>query len=137
MRTNTKPDFLEVLRVLISYDVDFIVVGGVGAVLQGAPIMTFDLDLVHSRAPENIERILLALDSIDAIYRAQPDRRIKPDVSRLSSTGHQLLITRFGPLDLLGTIGIGAGHSYEELLAKTIEMEVAGGLAVQYWISRH
>jgi hypothetical protein len=40
--------------------VDFIVVGGVAAVLRGAPVSTFDLDVVHSTAPENIGRLLAA-----------------------------------------------------------------------------
>jgi len=31
-------------------------------------------------------------------------------------------MTKFGPLDLLGTIGI--GHSYEDLLKHTVELKV-------------
>jgi hypothetical protein len=46
-------DFLALLRILVAHGVDFIIVGGVSAVLQGAPISTFDLDLVLSRAPDN------------------------------------------------------------------------------------
>jgi hypothetical protein len=45
------PDFLEILKILVSNEVDFIVIGGVCAVLHGAPVTTFDLDLVHSRVP--------------------------------------------------------------------------------------
>lgn len=56
----------ELLRLLMRHRVDFIVVGGVAAVAQGAPVNTFDLDLVHSRAPENIERLLGALRERDA-----------------------------------------------------------------------
>jgi predicted nucleotidyltransferase len=129
VRTKTKTDFLEVLRVLIKHEVDFIVVGGVSAVLQGAPVNTFDLDLVHSRDSENIVRLLRALDSLDAIYRAQPDRRIKTSAAHLSSLGHQLLLTRFGPLDLLGTIGSGRG--YEELLAHAVEMKLDDNLRIR------
>ena len=130
MRTKTKKtDFLEVLRVLLAHEINFIVVGGVSAVLQGAPITTFDLDLVHSRESENIERLLRALDSLDAIYRAQPDRRIKPTAAHLSSPGHQLLLTRFGPLDLLGMIG--AGRGYDELLAQSVEMKVDDELRIR------
>ena len=33
-------------------------------------------------------------------------------------------MTRFGPLDLLGTIG--ANHGYEELLRHTVELQVSG-----------
>ena len=129
MKTKTKTDFLEILRVLLAYEIDFIVVGGVSAVLQGAPIATFDLDLVHSREPENIKRLLRALESLEAIYRAQPARRIKPTAAHLSSPGHQLLLTRFGPLDLLGMIGSGRG--YEQLLAKTVEMKVDDELRIR------
>lgn len=42
---NTTSDFLEILRTLSEYKVDFIVVGGVCAVLHGAPMTTFDLPL--------------------------------------------------------------------------------------------
>jgi hypothetical protein len=55
------PNFLSILRTLRKQKIDFIVVGGVGGVLQGAPITTFDLDVVHSRDPVNIERLLAAL----------------------------------------------------------------------------
>jgi len=112
------------LRTLVEQGSDFIIVGGVSAVLQGAPLTTFDLDLVHSRTPENIDRLLSALWELDACYRGQGERRITPDSSHLASSGHQLLMTRFGPLDLLGTIG--ANHGYDDLLAYCEEMQVAG-----------
>jgi hypothetical protein len=35
----------QINRVLVAHEVEFIVVGGVAAVLQGAPITTQDLDL--------------------------------------------------------------------------------------------
>ena len=40
-------DFLSILNALSVHDVEFIVVGGISAVLQGAPISTFDLVVVH------------------------------------------------------------------------------------------
>ena len=55
------PRFKEALEVLGHHHVDFIVVGGVAAVLGGAPISTFDLDIVHDRAPANVARLLSAL----------------------------------------------------------------------------
>jgi hypothetical protein len=124
-----KPDFLAILQTLAKYQVKFIVVGGVGAVLQGAPISTFDLDLVHSRMGKNVDRLLSALKALDAHYRTPEAREIMPARSDLSSPGHQLLITRFGPLDLLGAIG--KGHGYEELHSRTVEMKVGIGLSVR------
>ena len=122
------PDFLEILRILSGHKVDFIVVGGICGVLHGAPVTTFDLDLVHSRSQDNLNRLISALEELDPYYRGRGDQRLKPGLSHLSSPGHQLLMTTFGPLDLLGAIGI--GHSYDDLMKHTVVLEV-GGLQVQ------
>ena len=125
MEKNQLPDFLEILKVLTKHKVDFIVVGGVCAVLHGAPVTTFDLDLVHSRSSQNLASLMSALNELDAYYRGRGDQRLKPKRLHLSSPGHQLLMTNAGPLDLLGTIGV--GHSYKDLLEHTVELG-AGGL---------
>ena len=78
---------------------------------------------------ENVAKLLRVLGSLDAIYRMQPDRRLKPDASHLSSPGHHNLITNCGPLDVLGTIGRGLG--YEDLLPHTIEMDIGEGVRVR------
>ena len=54
---------------------------------------------------------------------------MRPGVSHLSSPGHQLLMTKAGPLDLPGVIGKSSG--YNELLEHTIQMEVGSGLPVR------
>ena len=110
-------------------DVDYIVVGGVAAVLQGAPVATFDLDLVHSREPENLNRLLAALDFLEARYRTLGAETARPTYSHLVSPGHQLLMTRWGPLDLLGTIGEAQGYS--ELLDRTVTLGAGQDLSVQ------
>jgi hypothetical protein len=118
--------------VLTDHQVAFLVVGGVSAVLQAAPVNTFDLDVVHSREPENLTRMLAALQSLDSYYRGQGTRRIKPGLSHLASPGHQLLSTRAGYLDVLGTVGaVGAERGYEELLPHTIEVDLGAGLRVR------
>jgi len=96
-------------------------------VLEGVPVHTFDLDVVHSREPGNIGRLLAALESLEAAYRARPE--LRPDVSHLASPGHQLLMTRFGPLDILGMIG--RSRNYADLLPHAHELEVADGLRVR------
>jgi hypothetical protein len=125
----TSTDFLAILQRLREHEIDFIVVGGVCAILQGAPITTFDLDLVHSRESQNVDRLLAALDTLDAHYREPASRGIKPNRSHLSSPGHQLLMTCFGPLDLLGAIG--SGHDYPNLLSQSVEMEISSKLKVR------
>ncbi len=49
--------YLDQLRVLVGHEVEFIVVGGVAAILEGAPISTFDLDIVYRRSDENNARL--------------------------------------------------------------------------------
>jgi len=122
-------DYLAILKTLRSHGVDLVVVGGVCAVLHGAPLATFDLDVVHSREPHNLARLMAALEELDVHYRIPGRRDKKPGPSHLASAGHQLLMPRFGPLDLLGTIG--QGHDYGQLLHETVELEIGGGLKVR------
>ena len=120
--------FRTVLRTLVDHGVEFIVVGGVAAVLVGAPINTFDLDIVHSRDPENIARLLAALRELEACYRHHPQRPT-PSESHLASDGHQLLMTRYGPLDVLGKIG--KGWAYPDLLPHSCVQELSADLRLR------
>jgi hypothetical protein len=122
-------DFLRAIQVLLKYEVDFIVVGGIAAVLHGAPINTYDLDVVHSTEAENIQRLLFALAELDAVYRIQPERRLRPNASHLSSPGHQLLKTVFGSVDFLGTIG--NHQTYQDLFPHSVEMDLGPNLRVR------
>ena len=123
------PDFHGMLKVLLNHEIEFIVVGGVCAVLHGAPITTFDLDVVHSRDPKNLRKLVSALQKLDAYSRIQPERRLRPHLEHLSSPGHHLLMTSLGPLDLLGTIG--SDQSYEDLLRLSVELQVGMKLKVR------
>src|SRR5215471_18910100 len=112
------PKFKEALEVLARHHVDFVVVGGVAAVLAGAPISTFDLDIVHDRSATNVARLLNALTDLDARYRDLTGRVLRPEARALEGEGHHLLLTRCGPLDVLGNIGL--GRSYQDLIADSI-----------------
>ena len=117
------------LRCLREQDVQFIVVGGLAAVLNGAPIHTYDLDIVFSLEPDNIDRIMTTLQKLGAVYRIQPERRLRPTRDHVAAGGHMNLLTRFGPLDLLGTIGRDLGYS--DLLPKSNEMDLGDGMRVR------
>jgi hypothetical protein len=122
------PRFKEALEVFARHDVELIVVGGVAAVLGGAPFATFDLDVVHARNDANVDRLRAALDKLEARYRDPAGRLLRPEASALAGTGHHLLLTRYGPVDLLGAIG--QDRSYEDLLPDTAIIEL-GGLSVR------
>lgn len=123
------PKLRRIFRALVDRQVDFIVVGGVCGVLHGAPLNTFDLDVVHSREPENIDRLLAALKSLRARYRTPGKRSMAPQKSHLASPGHQLLMTDAGALDLLGSIG--HDHVYQDLLHRTTLVKVSKDLSVR------
>ena len=107
-------DFLQLLGVLCEHEVRFVVVGGACAVLHGAPLQTLDLDIVHERSAENVQRLVRALESLQACYREHlPGKVLRPLAKDLAGRGHHLLMTRAGPLDVLGAIGHDRGH--EEL----------------------
>ena len=120
--------FSEILRLLAMNEVEFIVVGMTAGVLQGAPLTTFDLDIVHRRTPENVARLLSVLGELEAVHRHDP-RGLSPRESHLLGPGHQFLSTTKGDLDCLGSID--DGKSYEELLAPAVEMRLTSGLSVR------
>jgi len=116
--------FADILQILRRHDVDLILVGGIAAVLEGAPVSTFDLDIVVRPTPENQGRLLAALLDLNARYRDPAGRHIVPDAAKLETMRIHRLMTDFGPLDVLQTIG----HSlaYPDLVGQTIDYEIEG-----------
>lgn len=104
----------------------FVLVGGVAAVVEGAPIATFDLDVVPDRAARNVDRLMSALAELEAHYRGRP--HLRPARDAVLGPGHHLLMTRYGPLDVLGVIG--KGRDFHALLQHSHRRAV-GGTALQ------
>jgi predicted nucleotidyltransferase len=116
-------DLTTLLERLAASGVEFILVGGLAAVAQGAPVTTFDVDIVHRRSEENVDRLIGFLAGIEAHHR-RPAPPLPPDRSALLGPGHSLFTTQLGPLDVLGTIDLGL--SYEALLADAIDVDLDG-----------
>ena len=91
-------------------------VGGLAAVIQGAPFTTIDVDIVHDQSPENLAKLLAFLKSVNAHFRRPDDKVIKPRAEDLSGKGHALFSTRSGPQDVLAIIE--EGKTYKDLLTK-------------------
>lgn len=103
--------FRRILELLEGNGVEYVVVGGVAAVLQGAPMSTFDIDALVKIDPRNIERLHRALVGLDARYREHAN--LRPTLADLAAGGHLLLITDSGPFDVLGSIS--GGKRYEDV----------------------
>src|SRR5205809_7918905 len=54
-------DLGQIIPPLVRAKVDFILIGGMAAILHGSARVTFDVELVYSRAHKNIERLAAAL----------------------------------------------------------------------------
>lgn len=102
--------------------IEFAVVGGTAAVLLGVPMTTEDLDIVHRRAEDNVERLMNWLLSHDAFHRLDlARRRLPPARAALLGTGHLNLQTSLGKLDVLCELRPGEG--YDEILPETVILE--------------
>jgi predicted nucleotidyltransferase len=115
----------ELLKALSDGDVEFVVVGGVSAVLNGAPIVTQDLDVCYRREETNLERLAAALKPFDPRLRGLPpglpDRF---DIHSLRLGANFTLTANNHALDLLATMsGIG---SYEDIIQSTESRQVFG-----------
>ena len=123
------PDRADDLVVLSLHEagVVLVVVGGTAAVLQGAPIITEDLDIVHHQTPENVDRLLAWLLAHGAYHRFDlANRRLPPTREQLAGTGQLNFQTDIGNLDVLCELGPGEG--YEQLLDDTFVL--ASGVRV-------
>ncbi len=113
------------LAELAASGVEFILVGGLAAVAQGAPVTTHDVDIVPHRTADNIDRLCRFLAAHSAHYRGHPEK-LEPKSEGLLGAGHHLLATDLGPLDVLGAIE--GGRDYIALLPRTIALDLDGHL---------
>lgn len=118
-----------IIRGLHEAGVEFIVVGGMAAVLQKAPVLTEDLDIVHSRTPKNVARLLTWLLAHGAYHRLDlAQRKLPPTEAALLGHGHLNLQTTLGKLDVLCELGEGEG--YDEIFADSVVLS-SGPLPVR------
>ena len=111
-------NFGALLRRLAEGHVDFIVVGGLAAAMHGAARATYHVDVVYSRTPENIARLVETLTPLQPYQRgAPPGLPFTWDAATVKRGLNFTLKTSLGDLDLLGEVTY-AG-TYEALLDDT------------------
>ena len=112
----------EILAGLADAGIEFVVVGMTAGVLLGAPVVTFAVDIVHRRSPENVDRLLGWLLAHDAWHRFElQNRHLPPTREQLSGSGHINLQTDLGKLDVLCKLS--AGEGYEEIHGDIVWLE--------------
>jgi predicted nucleotidyltransferase len=118
-------DFAKAVAVLKEGGVDFIIVGGVAAILNGLGYTTYDLDVVYSREHANIQKLVHCLEPHSPYLRgAPPGLPFKLDQRTVRMGLNFTLVTTFGDLDLLGEVTAVGG--YRELLPLSKEIMAFG-----------
>lgn len=118
-------DFSKIIPILVQGKIEFIVIGGVAAIVHGSARTTFDIDVVYSRHSKNIKRLIRALKPYSPYLRDVPEGLpFIFDEKTVQKGLNFTLTTDIGYLDLLGEI-VGGG-TYEDLLPYSQEIEVFG-----------
>jgi len=95
--------FDKLLPALVRGEVEFILIGGVAAVVHGSARVTYDVDICYARTPTNIARLVPALLSHHPYLRgAPPGLPFTWDEGTLRHGLNFTLTTDLGDLDLMG-----------------------------------
>jgi hypothetical protein len=125
--------FFELLRVLLTHETEFVVIGGFALGFHGAPRATKDVDIVPKPGEENIRRLWRALEELEAEPLGLEDFRAEEPPVEWSLEGliegraNWIVQTRFGRLDVMQSVD--PFESYEELRGNAVgvDVEESGG----------
>lgn len=119
--------FERIVATLNHYEVSYVVIGGLAALLQGVPLpRTADIDVTPAADEANRKRLAAALRELEARLRAPGlDEPLEIPLDERTFTGMTTMtfVTRFGPFDVSfvpdGTTG------YEDLVrdARVLERD--------------
>lgn len=113
------------LGVLVEHEVDFVVIGGLAALVHGARRMTLDVDLVPRPTTENFERLARALEHLDVEAAAVDGemQHIDPrDAVDLARSRNVSLRTSAGRLDVLNRAK--GSPPYDDLVERAVRVEL-------------
>ena len=118
-----------ILETFVHHQVEFVLLGNFGAQIQGAPVLTQDADMAYHRGKENLERLMTALEELNARIRFGDEDVHFPtsDPLLLASGDIWNLRTVHGDLDLLYAP---AGGGYDHLVENAVKVDIGSGAMV-------
>jgi hypothetical protein len=130
-----------IFRSFHQHDVNYILVGTLGAIAHGARLQTQDADICIATDADNLQRVAAVLVELNAQLIREPARGMAGinthdwTTLRLNDpTEHHLFETPFGEIDILpvvvGAGGWGSTANYAELSPKSVII-TAFGLPIQ------
>jgi hypothetical protein len=122
---------IEILCTLQDRGVDFVVAGGVAAVLHGVERMTLDLDVAVSLDPRNLKCFLAALDKLRLVPRAPIPADTILDAARVEELVREknaLVFTFWNPQEPYRQIDmfLTRENSFDDLVADAHALTIRG-----------
>ncbi len=98
-----------ITRRLAEFEVQFVIAGGLGAIIHGSSLMTRDVDVACSMEPDNLLRLFNATQDLHPVHRMTPHKEIfTRHQAEQGGFRNLYLATAWGQLDCLGEIkGLG------------------------------
>jgi hypothetical protein len=115
-----------IVRTLAKHKVEYVLIGGLAAVLHGSPAMTNDADICPDPSVDNLRRLAAALRDMDARIRSDgvPDGlKFAVDEHFLSKMPMVNCTTRYGDFDITSHPA-GFDRGYADLVPHAVEFRV-------------
>jgi hypothetical protein len=98
-------DFEQLIHLFAQTKLNFVVIGGMAAIIHGSAYNTYDLDICYERTQQNVKLLCLVLSKINARLRDLPDElSVTLEPSDVMAGLNFTLETDLGMLDLLGEV---------------------------------
>jgi hypothetical protein len=117
-------------EVLNAYGVTYLLLGSLAARFQGANLTTIDIDVAPAPAPDNLQHLADALNTLQPRWRlrgrpegAKIDGRLEPR-HFLGDSLAVGLVTRLGRLDIVFRIDGFEGNAYTALSPRAITLDI-------------
>lgn len=129
------PDFARIADALARHHVDYLLVGGVAARAHGAHRLTYDVDCLAARTPNNLDRLAMAMRDLHARLRVEglsDEEAAQLPVPVSGSTLARMELSTWrtdaGDFDVLAVLPGADGRrlSYEDLADRADELELDG-----------
>lgn len=118
-------DFSNLLRLLLENKIEFVLIGGMAAVVHGASQVTEDIDICAAIDPKQVEKLRACLRELHPKHRMTSQKLSFIEFPEETGNLKNLYLqTDWGILDVIGTVtGVG---NYDAVLKSAVEIELFG-----------
>ena len=114
-----------VLKALTAAHVEFILIGGLAAIVHGSARVTYDIDVLYNREADNLGRLTSSLAPFFPYPRGAPKGLpFEWSKNKLQHGCNFTLVTTLGDIDLLGLVP--GNGTYETILPNSQPITLAG-----------